>query len=102
MGIIFKAIINGYLKGGTFSRDVASMGPNMVEATVAVYQEIMKELKPTPTKSHYQFNLRDVSKVFQGILMGNPSGNNDPETMAKLWIHETMRVFHDRLINNDD
>ena len=78
------------------------MGASMVEATAGVYHEIMKELKPTPKKSHYQFNLRDVSKVFQGILMGNPSGINDPEVMSKIWIRETMRVFHDRLINQED
>jgi dynein heavy chain, axonemal len=59
-------------------------------------------LRPTPAKFHYLFNLRDVSKVFQGILMSKPISIQNPETMAKLWVNESQRVFYDRLINNED
>lgn len=27
---------------------------------------------------------------------------SNPEVFAKLWMHESCRVFHDRLINNED
>jgi len=43
-----------------------------------------------------------VSKVFQGVLMTKPISIQNPETMAKLWINESQRVFYDRLINNED
>jgi dynein heavy chain, axonemal len=34
--------------------------------------------------------------------MTKPVSVNNPETFAKLWMHECCRVFHDRLINEED
>ena len=34
--------------------------------------------------------------------MAKPIIINSIEILAKLWIHETSRVFHDRLINDSD
>ena len=34
--------------------------------------------------------------------MTRPNSILDGEAFAKLWIHECSRVFHDRLINDDD
>lgn len=73
------------------------MTSNFVDATSDIYHKITEVLRPTPAKSHYTFNLRDVSKVFQGILMASPQTCNDKGIMLRLWIHECMRVFHDRL-----
>ncbi len=38
-------------------------GPAVVKATIEVYNTIRKELLPTPAKSHYTYNMRDLSKV---------------------------------------
>lgn len=34
--------------------------------------------------------------------MAKPISLSNPETMAKLWVHECCRVFYDRLINEED
>lgn len=54
----------------------------------------------TPEKFHYQFNMRDVAKVIQGLLMASRATIYSPETMLRLWIHECQRVFSDRFIMN--
>lgn len=73
-----------------------------VAATVDLYTQITNSLLPIPAKFHYTFNLRDVAKVFQGILMTKPVSIASLDTFARLWLHECSRVFNDRLINVQD
>uniref|UniRef100_A0A7S2SR52 AAA+ ATPase domain-containing protein n=1 Tax=Mucochytrium quahogii TaxID=96639 RepID=A0A7S2SR52_9STRA len=98
---IFKAILGGFAKD--FPSDaVRDLVPGVVVSVVKIFNRISSELLPTPAKSHYTFNLRDVSKVFQGMLMVQAKKIAEPETFALLFMHESMRVFHDRLINYED
>ncbi|KAK9739949.1 P-loop containing dynein motor region D4 [Popillia japonica] len=71
-------------------------------ATLEVYVTIVRELLPTPAKTHYTFNLRDLSKVFQGMLMVDPETLSDVDEIIRLWYHECCRVYQDRLINDAD
>lgn len=48
---------------------ITNLKENVVASTIELYNKVQtsKELLPTPAKSHYIYNLRDLSKVFQGI-----------------------------------
>ena len=46
------------------------MTESLVQSTVEVYNSLRAELLPTPSKSHYTFNLRDLSKVGWGVQGG--------------------------------
>lgn len=59
-------------------------------------------MKPTPSKSHYTFNLRDISKIFQGVVMANQKLTNTKVEFLRIWYHENTRVIGDRLINDTD
>ncbi|GFH11507.1 uncharacterized protein HaLaN_07015, partial [Haematococcus lacustris] len=66
------------------------------------YSSVIAELLPTPAKTHYLFNLRDLSKVFQGMSSAGADVMTDTAKMIRLWVHEVLRVFHDRLIDDAD
>ncbi|CAL7933549.1 unnamed protein product [Xylocopa violacea] len=94
---IFKSILNGFLED--FVESVRLIGDKIVNATVDIYQRIAVDLLPTPEKSHYIFNLRDLSKCIQGIMQVDATVVKQPSEMYRLFYHECLRVFHDRLIN---
>ena len=69
---IFSSILDGFLKAYNYNEGVMSCSLPIIDSTIEVYNKIAEELRATPAKFHYLFNLRDVSKVVQGILMSHP------------------------------
>lgn len=98
--LIFASILGGFLE--KFPPAVKAMKDGIISSIIEIYNHVTQELLPTPNKFHYTFNLRDVSKVFQGILMITPSKCPDSDSMNRLWVHEVTRVFQDRLNNVSD
>ncbi|XP_066588945.1 dynein axonemal heavy chain 6 [Prorops nasuta] len=97
---IFRAILRGFLQD--FVQPVMDAGDKIVNATVDLYNRIAEDLLPTPEKSHYVFNLRDLSKCIQGMMQVDPSVVRETNQILRLFYHECLRVFHDRLINKKD
>lgn len=107
---IFGAILALRFNGTDFKQDVMDNVAQLVPATMDLYTKAFNKLLPTPAKFHYIFNLRDVSRVFQG-MMTVPKGiaqrpsntvRTPPEFLVGVWKHESLRVFQDKLIEQGD
>jgi dynein heavy chain len=97
---IFTTILGKFFM--KFPEDIANLSGSIVDASISIYDTIRIELLPTPNKSHYTFNLRDLSKVVQGILSADIKSVITSNDMVRLWSHECMRVFQDRLVDKTD
>nr|XP_021527285.1 dynein heavy chain 12, axonemal [Aotus nancymaae] len=99
---IFSSIVAFYLRTREFPPKYFVIGNQIVNGTMEIYKQSMENLLPTPTKSHYTFNLRDFSRVIRGCLLIERDSVQSKHTMIRLFVHEVLRVFYDRLINDDD
>ena len=83
----------------------------MPAATIKLWNKVKSTLLPTPAKFHYVFNMRELSRIFKGILLVDRStfmaskkavGLESEMFLISLWRHECERVFVDKLTNNVD
>ena len=73
------------------------------ESTIDLYNKIKTNLTRTPIKFHYVFNMRDVSKVFQGFCQIKTLDKYPTkDLLIKLWRNECLRIFQDKLITLTD
>jgi len=85
-----------------FCDEVKGMVPKITQATMNLYLSVKDKLPRTPIKFHYVFNLRDLSRIYEGLLVSTVDKFNSPEKFIRLWRNESQRVFCDRLIDSSD
>ncbi|CAG4949545.1 unnamed protein product [Colias eurytheme] len=92
---IFGTMLSQHLHD--FDEETKTIGKIVLTATIDMFNNIVAKLLPTPSKMHYLFNLRDISKIFQGLLRSNKDYQNTKPRFLRLWVCECFRVFSDRL-----
>ncbi|XP_008293045.1 dynein heavy chain 11, axonemal [Stegastes partitus] len=99
---IFSQIVCVHLKQQSFSPLVQRSAAAVVQAAIVLHHKMVHNFLPTAIKFHYTFNLRDISNVFQGILFSGPETVKESADLALLWLHESCRVYSDRLVDVKD
>ncbi|VDL94305.1 unnamed protein product [Schistocephalus solidus] len=100
MAQIFNSILSGFTQ--KFDSSVNQIVPVITQMTLSVYRFALQQLPPTPIKFHYIFNLRDLSRLYCGLCQMTVENFTRVDQVIRLWKHETLRVFSDRLITEED
>ncbi|XP_025092040.1 dynein heavy chain 10, axonemal-like isoform X1 [Pomacea canaliculata] len=97
---IYNSILAGHLL--PFSAEIQELCSKLTSMTMELYSTTVKDMPPTPSKFHYIFNLRDLSRVYNGLCMATPDCFETKDQFLRLWRNECLRVFSDRLISEAD
>eukprot|EP00960_Hanusia_phi_P039624 753955-Hanusia_phi.AAC.6 len=98
--MIFESMLKKHLEG--FPQQIQQASQKLTDLTLSLYDQIAVNLPPTPSKFHYLFNLRDLGRVYQGLLQMTPDKFDSVASVVRVWRNECLRVFHDRLVSEDD
>jgi dynein heavy chain len=63
-GAILSAIMTTRKYSGAIGEEIIATKGIIIEATINLWETVSKRLLPTPTKFHYEFNIRDLARVF--------------------------------------
>lgn len=108
---IYGPIIKFNYKPKYYTAETNKVIENLTQATILLWNKVKNTMLPTPSKFHYVFNMRELSRIFKGILQATKETINKAAQIDKmkselflvgLWRHECERVFVDKLVNNKD
>ena len=82
-----------HLDARGFGKEFDSSINQLITACLTIYQMVID----TGEFARYSWNLRDALRCIHGLLLSVPEAIEDVPAMKRLWVHEALRVFSDRL-----
>ncbi|KAG8346214.1 putative Dynein heavy chain N terminal region 2 domain1 [Trypanosoma vivax] len=98
---IYGQILQAHTR--SFPRDIRdAMTTLITNATIELHHLVSKQFFPTAVKFHYQWNMREMFNIFQGLCKLHPKVHTTTIQFARLWAHECNRTFRDRMSEGED
>lgn len=109
---LYGQMLRGRFTAAEFSPQCRQAAAALTGATIDLWRLTKTRMLPTPAKFHYIFSMRELSRVFQGVLLTSKDviktggaqvpSTNDATNLLALWRHECQRVFADKLVSDAD
>lgn len=97
VGLLLQAILVRHLARLNNSDLTQMVGDSLTDITLELYNTVLEQLPPTPSRFHYVFNLRDLSRVYEGILRSCSDVIQEPGDFIRLWRNE-VRLLHGMVV----
>ena len=100
---IFGTIAKGHFNTSRgFPDEVSNLIQQLVPTTRKVWKMTKEKMLPTPAKFHYVFNMRDLSRIWLGMIGTQANVISTQKKTIQLWRHEVTRVLADRFVSDVD
>lgn len=94
---IYSTFLNTHF--AKFKGSIQEYVAPIIKATLTLHGEVEKNFRKTAKNFHYEFNVRHLTNIFQGLLSAKPEAIKEADNLIKLWIHESDRIYGDRLVS---
>jgi len=99
---IYATFMKGHFERLGFKATVQESISGIIKAALSLHGMVVSSFRKTAANFHYEFNIRHMSGVFGGMLQAKPNEFADAEKVVLLWIHESERIYGDRLVSPSD
>ncbi|RYY36723.1 hypothetical protein EON62_01570, partial [archaeon] len=100
LNMIYKSILAGHLRA--FQPDVQALAGPITEASIKLHKVVVTKFLPDAERFMYSWNMRELANVFQGLCLARAEFYPQPVKFLRLWVHEVLRVFQDRMVDAGD
>lgn len=100
LSTIYLAYLQKHFQG--FKVTISELINSVVKSTLQLFGDVQLKFRKTAQNFHYEFNVRHLTNVFQGLLQAKQDAIKEPDNLIRLWVHECDRIFGDRLVNVKD
>jgi dynein heavy chain len=66
---IYGQMLAGRFPKGDVDDECMMVVGRLTRSTIQLWRTMKERMLPTPAKFHYIFNMRELSRVFQGVLL---------------------------------
>ncbi|KAG2769665.1 Dynein alpha chain, flagellar outer arm [Phytophthora cactorum] len=99
---IYETFLGGHLSGFADELSNSQFSNALIKAALSLHASVVSTFRKTAANFHYEFNVRHLSNVFQGLIASKKDRFNSQEKFVLLWLHESERVYGDRLVCKAD
>lgn len=92
-----SSILVSHFESNRFTTAVRNFSLSVSKGTFAFHKEMQLKFLPSAIKFTYQFTLKDIAQVFEGICRSRHSTVKTRTDLGRLFVHECLRVYTDRL-----
>lgn len=99
---IYETFLGGHLSVFCDELSSSQFSNALIKAALSLHTSVVNTFRKTAANFHYEFNVRHLSNVFQGLIASKKQRFNSTEKFVFLWLHESERVYGDRLVCKAD
>ena len=102
LNTIFTSLFGGHMNMNSFQPIMQELTSKIVDTAIRVHEAVSTKFLPSAVRFMYNWNMRELTNIFQGCCLAKGDYYIKPAMLARLYTHESQRVYADRLVTEEE